>query len=122
MGTVVGTCMPEIEHHQTTSDITQLAPIRRRRYGKFIKKTINKIVSNGKPKSIWKNIKMKDIKLGWIIRMRKYAYFYPLIIILFSILNRPKFNFIKKKFYKLWLKPIGLWFHFVFFSNQIECC
>lgn len=38
MGTVVGTCMPEIEHHQTTSDITQHAPIRRRRYGKFIKR------------------------------------------------------------------------------------
>lgn len=38
MGTVVGTCMPEIEHHQTTTDITQLAPIRRRRYGKFIKR------------------------------------------------------------------------------------
>lgn len=34
MGTVVGTCMPEIEHQQTTADITTLAPIRRRRYGK----------------------------------------------------------------------------------------
>lgn len=35
MGTVVGTCMPEIEHHQTTADITTFAPIRRQRYGKF---------------------------------------------------------------------------------------
>lgn len=35
MGTVVGTCMPEIEHHQTTADIATFAPIRRRRYGKF---------------------------------------------------------------------------------------
>lgn len=35
MGTVVGTCMPEIEHHQTTADITTFVPIRRRHYGKF---------------------------------------------------------------------------------------
>lgn len=33
MGTVVGTCMPETEHHQTTH-LSTLAPIRRRRYGK----------------------------------------------------------------------------------------
>lgn len=36
MGTVVGTCMPEIEHQQTTfGETTTLAPIRRRRYGKL---------------------------------------------------------------------------------------
>lgn len=35
MGTVVGTCMPEIDHHQTTADIATFAPIRRRNYGKF---------------------------------------------------------------------------------------
>lgn len=35
MGTVVGTCMPEIDQHPPTNDILQLAPIRRRRYGKF---------------------------------------------------------------------------------------
>lgn len=35
MGTVVGMCMPEIEHHQTTADITTFVPIRRRHYGKF---------------------------------------------------------------------------------------
>lgn len=33
MGTVVGTCMPETEHHQTTTQLSTLAPIRRRRYG-----------------------------------------------------------------------------------------
>lgn len=37
MGTVVGTCMPETEHHQTTTQLTtNLAPIRRRRYGNVI--------------------------------------------------------------------------------------
>lgn len=34
MGTVVGTCMPETEHHQTTH-LSTIAPIRRRRYGKI---------------------------------------------------------------------------------------
>lgn len=35
MGTVVGTCMPETEHHQTTHLTSTIAPIRRRRYGKI---------------------------------------------------------------------------------------
>lgn len=35
MGTVVGTCMPETEHQTTTNLTSTLAPIRRRRYGKF---------------------------------------------------------------------------------------
>lgn len=39
MGTVVGTCMPETEHHQTTTHLSTLAPIRRRRYGNVIQLT-----------------------------------------------------------------------------------
>lgn len=39
MGTVVGTCMPDIEIEQTTTNgvtHTTLAPTRRRRYGKYL--------------------------------------------------------------------------------------